>query len=96
MHETCCGCPNHTPNGECYIGTIENCVLDKKEKIEQMHYDAKIECENMIDTLLFYMNEYNIYLSYEEIAKIFTEEFNKFANKIARELTEREEEEENY
>ena len=33
MHETCCGCPHHTPNGECYIGQIENCPLDRKEMI---------------------------------------------------------------
>lgn len=26
----CLGCKHHTPNGECYIGTIEHCPLEKK------------------------------------------------------------------
>lgn len=28
----CFGCKYHTPNGECYIGTIENCILRKGDK----------------------------------------------------------------
>lgn len=41
MPNTCGGCPHHTPNGECYIGTIENCKLEEKKKKEK-----ELRCPN--------------------------------------------------
>ena len=46
---------------------------------------------SFIDSLLFYMQEYREYFSYLEIAEIFSQTVDKMAKKVAEEMQENDE-----
>lgn len=60
----------------------------------EMHKEAKsvIENSSLVDSLLFYLQEYRNDLTYEQIADAFTFEFMQIATRIAKEIKEEEEE----
>ena len=60
----------------------------------EMHKEAKIVLENkMLDSLLFYLQEYRNDLTYEQIADTFTFEFTQLATRVARQMKEDDENE---
>ena len=59
---------------------------------EQLIKDIKAECENYIDTMIFYMDESNEKPT--EVAYLFSKEFHDLIWKVAEELEKREENEE--
>lgn len=56
MPNTCGGCPHHTPNGECYIGTIEDCKLERKIVCPECGSD-NIDIDDSYDTSVEEENE---------------------------------------
>ena len=55
----------------------------------EMHEEAKIVLENnMLDSLLFYLQEYRNDLTYEQIADAFTFEFMQLATQVVKEIKE--------
>lgn len=53
----------------------------------EMHKEAKTVLENkMLDSLLFYLQEYRNDLTYEQIANTFTFEFMQLATRVAKEM----------
>ena len=60
----------------------------------EMHKEAKIVLTNkMLDSLLFYFQEYRNDLTYTQIADAFTFEFMQLATRVAREIKENDENE---
>ena len=60
----------------------------------EIHEEAKIVLKNkMLDSLLFYLQEYRNDLTYEQIADAFTFEFMQLATRVAREIKESNEDE---
>lgn len=60
----------------------------------EMHKEAKIVLENkMLDSLLFYLQEYRNDLTYEQITDAFTFEFMQLATRVAKGIKEDDENE---
>ena len=60
----------------------------------EMHKEAKIVLENkMLDSLLFYLQEYRNDLTYEQIADAFTFEFMQLATQVTKGIKEDDENE---
>lgn len=60
----------------------------------EMHEEAKTVLENkMLDSLLFYLQEYKNDLTYEQIADAFTFEFMQLAIRVVKEIKENDENE---
>lgn len=54
---------------------------------QELRQDASITSDNLVDTLLFYMQECKDDFSPEEVAKIFIEEFSAMALQVAKEIS---------
>ena len=57
---------------------------------KELRREARMTIENAIDEILFYMTEYKDDVAPKRIAEIFTEEYTKIIQQVAKEIEENE------